>query len=98
MPLCAFMGDEVSAAGFRLAGVDAHVPSRAEAPELFQRLAGEAELIVLTAEVAGWLPQDQLRKLLVADRPLVTVIPDVRGRVQAPDLSGRLKRQLGMAE
>jgi vacuolar-type H+-ATPase subunit F/Vma7 len=98
MALCAFMGDEVSAAGFRLAGVDVHVPSRAEAPALFQRLVVDAQIVLLTAEVAGWLPQETLPRVLVADRPLVAVIPDVRGRTQPSDLSGQLKRQLGMAE
>lgn len=98
MSVCAFIGDEVSAAGFRLAGVDVHVPAAEQAAGLFRRLLGESQLILITAEVAGWLPQDLLARALRADWPLVLVIPDVRGQVQPPDLSSLLRRQLGMAE
>ncbi|MEA3278386.1 MAG: V-type ATP synthase subunit F [Pseudomonadota bacterium] len=98
MTLCAFIGDEVSAAGFRLAGVDVHVPRPEQAAGLFQRLRDEAELILLTAEAARWLPEDGLRRARAANRPLVLVIPDVRGRAQPPDISAALRRQLGMAE
>jgi vacuolar-type H+-ATPase subunit F/Vma7 len=98
MPLCAFMGDELTAAGFRLAGVEVHVPSRAAASAVFRRLAAEAELVILTAEVAGWLPAEEVRRLVVAERPQVAVIADVRGQVLPSELSTALKRQLGMAE
>jgi vacuolar-type H+-ATPase subunit F/Vma7 len=98
MALCAFLGDEVSAAGFRLAGVEVHQPTAATAIDLFQRLRGEVELLLLTAEVADWLPEEGLRRALAAGRPLVLVIPDIRGRFQPPDISARLRRQLGMAE
>lgn len=98
MSFCAFMGDEISAAGFRLAGVDVHVPGPEQAPDLFRRLLNESRLVLVTAEVAGWLSQGQLRRALIADRPAVLVIADVRGRVAAPDLASLLRRQLGMAE
>jgi vacuolar-type H+-ATPase subunit F/Vma7 len=98
MALCAFLGDEVSAAGFRLAGVEVHQPTAATAVGLFQRLRGEVELLLLTSEVADWLPEEGLRRALAAGRPLVLVIPDIRGRFQPPDISARLRRQLGMAE
>ena len=38
MTLCAFIGDELTAAGFRLAGARVHSPQAAEIPELFRRL------------------------------------------------------------
>jgi vacuolar-type H+-ATPase subunit F/Vma7 len=98
MTLCAFIGDEVSAAGFALAGIDVHVPSRDKAANLFRRLIGEAQMVLVTAEVAGWMPQEELRKALAAERPLVLVIPDVRGHAEPPDVAVVLKRQLGMAE
>lgn len=98
MTLCAFLGDEVSAAGFRLAGVEVHAPTPAEAPGLFRRLATEAELVLLTAEVAGWLPEVELRRAQAAERPQVLVIADVRARAEPPDIGAALRRQLGMAE
>jgi len=98
MAFCAFIGDEVSAAGFRLAGVDVHVPVADGAEMLFRHLLGESQLVLITAEVAAWLPADLLARTLRADRPHILVIPDLRGRVEAPDLSILLRRQLGMTE
>lgn len=94
----AFIGDDVTAAGFRLAGVDVYVPAQADLPDLFRRLSGTAGLILITAEVAGWLPAGVLERALVADRPLVLVLADVRGRYKPPDLGAALRRQLGIAE
>jgi len=98
MAFCAFIGDEVSAAGFRLAGVEVHVPAAHEAETLFRRLLGETQLILITAEAAAWLSADLLARTLQAPHPLILVIPDLRGRVAPPDLSSILRRQLGMAE
>lgn len=98
MPFCSFIGDEVSAAGFRLAGVDVHVPEPVQTPDLLRRLLIESRLVLITAEVAGRLPEDLLRRATTAARPPVLVIPDIRGRVEAPDLASLLRRQLGMAE
>ena len=98
MTVCAFMGDQVSAAGFRLAGVDVHVVADVQAADLLRRLMSESQLILITAEVAGWLPEDLLRSALTAERPLTLIVPDARGRVRPPDLSSILRRQLGMAE
>jgi vacuolar-type H+-ATPase subunit F/Vma7 len=98
MSFSAFIGDEVSAAGFRLAGVEVHVPESGQASDLFERLLARSQLLMVTAEVAAQLPEAQLRRALIAGRPLVLVVPDVRGRVPPDDLAARLRRQLGMAE
>jgi vacuolar-type H+-ATPase subunit F/Vma7 len=98
MGACAFIGDEVSAAGFRLTGVAVHVPTPAALPGLFEALCGEAELILLTAEVADWLPAERLRAALQAARPLVLVVADIRGQYPPPDVAAALRRQLGMGE
>jgi vacuolar-type H+-ATPase subunit F/Vma7 len=98
MGLCAFIGDEVSAAGFRLAGIDVQVPEPAQTLPLFQRLLGEVDILLITAEAAGRLPEAGLRRAIAADRPLVLVIPDIRGHEEPPDIGAALRRQLGMAE
>ena len=95
---CAFIGDEVSAVGFRLAGVAAHSPEPAQAPELFRRLRGEAALILVTQEALGWVGEGTVRAAMAAARPLILVIPDVRGRSAPPDIGEAIRRQLGMAE
>jgi vacuolar-type H+-ATPase subunit F/Vma7 len=98
MAFCSFLGDEVSAAGFRLAGVDVHVPGADGAEALFRRLLDESQLILITAEAAAGLPADLLARALRAASPMALVVPDLRGRVEPPDLSSLLRRQLGMAE
>jgi vacuolar-type H+-ATPase subunit F/Vma7 len=94
---CAFIGDEVSATGFRLAGVSGHCPAPHEAAALFQRLRGEAALILLTQEALGWVGERPVRAAILVGRPLVLVIPDVRGQSSPPDLGEAIRRQLGMA-
>ena len=46
MSTCALLADEVTAAGFRLAGVDVHVPDEADLARRFERLCGEAQLVL----------------------------------------------------
>jgi len=98
MAFCAFMGDEVSATGFRLAGADVHVPLPEQTPDLFRRLLSESQLVIVTAEVAGWVPEDLFRRAAISERPPVLVIADVRGRLEPSDLAALLRRELGMAE
>ncbi|SDW35367.1 V-type ATP synthase subunit F [Thiocapsa roseopersicina] len=98
MAACAFLGDEVSGLGFRLAGVEVHCPESQEVRALFLRLREETRVIVMTAEIAAALPPDLLRDAELATWPLVLVIPDVRNRVAAPDLVAEVRRRLGMAE
>jgi vacuolar-type H+-ATPase subunit F/Vma7 len=98
MTLCTLIADEITAAGFRLAGVAVEVPEPAQLAPLFQRLLGTSELLLVTAEQAARLPAGDLEAALARGRPLLLVIPDVRGAVSPPDLGQRLRRQLGLAE
>ncbi|EGV16038.1 V-type ATP synthase subunit F [Thiocapsa marina] len=98
MVACAFIGDEISGLGFRLAGVEVHCPEPREVRGLFQRLREADRVIVMTAEIAAALPPELLREAESATWPLVLVVPDVRNRVAAPDLVADVRRHLGMAE
>ena len=100
MPLStyAFIGDEVTAAGFRLGGAEVHTPAAKQVPALFQRLRDEADLLILTAEAAAQVPDDLMRQAVERDRPLLLVIADAAGRRQPDDLAAMLRRQLGMSE
>lgn len=96
--LCVFIGDELTALGFRLAGVECVRPRPEETAVLFRELRERARLILMTAEVAAALPPDLLRQAQLDTQPLVLVIPDVRRRVVPPDRPAAVRRQLGMAE
>jgi vacuolar-type H+-ATPase subunit F/Vma7 len=98
MPAPAFIGDEVSAAGFRLAGAQVRVPALGEELGELREALREAELILITAETAARIPAAVLRPILAAARPLVLLVRDVRGAVAVPDVVGPIRTQLGMAE
>jgi vacuolar-type H+-ATPase subunit F/Vma7 len=98
MSTCALLADEVTAAGFRLAGVDVHVPDDADLAQRFERICEEARLVLVTAELVARLPPSLLHRRLRASQPLVLVIPDARGRRTPEALGAVLRRQLGMAE
>ena len=95
---CAFLGDELTGLGVRLAGVECHQPAPDETVPLFRALCERVQLILMTAETAGQIPADLLARVQRAERPLVLVIPDVRLRTTPPDRVSAVRRQLGMAE
>ncbi len=91
-----FIGDEVAAAGWRLAGVDARACAPgAEATELAGAPA-EAELVLLSAEAAARTPEPQLRAALRRLHPVTVVVPDLREMLPYPDVAARMRRQLGI--
>jgi vacuolar-type H+-ATPase subunit F/Vma7 len=98
MTLCCFLGDEVSALGFRLAGVECHSPEPGELQGLLGDLLGRVELILMTADLAAMLPQGLLHRVQAAGRPLILPIADVRRQRESTDLAAEVRRQLGMAE
>jgi len=93
-----FLGDELSAAGFRLGGALARSPGPGEEAALFEWARQQAPLVLITPAVADRLPPEQLARALAATAPLVLIVPDVREREQPPDLTQALRRQLGMEE
>jgi vacuolar-type H+-ATPase subunit F/Vma7 len=93
-----FIGDRLTALGFRLGGAVVEMPEPGTEAAVFRAALEDSELVLLTAEVATHLPESLLDDALVASDPLVLVIPDVRGLSKPPDIADSLRRQLGMAE
>jgi len=98
MGAAVFIGDEITAAGFRLAGVETVVPPPEEAGEALRAARQRAALVIVTAELARHVPANELEAALIAESPAVAVIPDMRMRVEPPDLARRLRRALGIEE
>lgn len=97
MPLPVFIGDEVTACGYRLAGADVRMPAPREAAHALRRARREQPpLILMTAEYAERVPEDQLHAALAALAPPLLVVPDAAGRVPVPDLVGRIRAQVGV--
>lgn len=91
-----FLGDEVSAAGYRLAGARVRTPRPGEEAAALALARGEAPLVLLSAAVAARLAAAELGAAQAALAPLVLVVPDPQGMQPLPDLAARLRSQLGL--
>lgn len=98
MTVPVYIGDAVSAAGYRLAGLRVHVPNTDAIHTEIERACRDAPLVLLGADIAAQLPVAELDRLLSALTPAVVVVPDVRGQAALPELANRLRQQLGVLE
>lgn len=91
-----YLGDAVSAAGWRLAGAQVRCPAPgAEAAEL-ESARTQAALVLVSAGVAAGVAGAVMSQALSARRPLVLIVPDLHGQAAVPDLAMRLRAQLGL--
>jgi vacuolar-type H+-ATPase subunit F/Vma7 len=91
-----YLGDELSAAGYRLAGARVRTPVAGEAAQALAWAREQAPLVLLSAAVAAQIGEAALRPALAALAPLVLIVPDPQGEVPLPDLAARLRGQLGI--
>jgi len=91
-----FIGDELSATGFRLAGIETVVPAPEDVVPVLAAARARAALIIMTAELAARVPAAELEAAMLAEAPALAIVPDVRFRVEVPDLARRLRRVLGI--
>lgn len=91
-----FMGDELTAAGFRLTGAATITPGASDAASAFAAACEACDLLLVTAELARFIPPAALQAAQLADRPVVAIVRDVRGRVEPPALAARAKAILGI--
>jgi vacuolar-type H+-ATPase subunit F/Vma7 len=96
MSATVFIGDELSAAGWRLAGVEVVTPPPTGVAAAFAEARRHADLVIVTAEYAAAIPTATLDAAIAAERPIVSIVADVLGRTQPPDLAGRLRSTLGI--
>jgi vacuolar-type H+-ATPase subunit F/Vma7 len=92
-----YIGDEATAAGYRLAGAETRVPAEGETAEVYRRaVADGADLILLSAERAADLEAAELDAALVGLRPLTAIVPDAFGRHSPPDVAREVRIALGI--
>jgi len=96
MTAAVYLGDEVSAAGWRLAGAAVRTPGPGEEASALAWARAQAPLVLLSAAVAAGIGEPTLRAALSALQPLLLVMPDLHGAVPLPDLAARLRAQLGL--
>lgn len=102
MALLHYVGDEIAAAGWRLAGAAVHVPAAGDEAAALSaaRAAARATgaLVLVSAATAARIDAVLVQGAVAAPAPLVLVIPDTQGQVAMPDFAARLRTQLGLDE
>lgn len=91
-----YIGDEIGAAGHRLAGTQVLVPGVGEEAQALSAACRHGTWVLLSSEIAQRLPAAVLAHACAARHPLVLVVPDTQGQVPRPDLALRLRTQLGL--
>jgi len=91
-----FIGDEISAAGYRLAGAAVFTPSPSDMLTTFEAACSQASVVMITAEASRHIPPARLNAAQTKPDPLVVVINDIRSQVYAPDLEDHVHNILGL--
>jgi vacuolar-type H+-ATPase subunit F/Vma7 len=90
-----YIGDELDAAGYRLAGADARVPRAGGEAECFDAARSEALLVLLGGATAARIPAESLEAALAAAAPLVMIVPQRRAGEERAGPAERVRRLLG---
>lgn len=92
-----FLGDELTAAGYRLAGADVRIIRPDDAgPALTAARTEGYPLILMTAECAEGVAESRLYDALAAVSPQLLLVPDAAGRVPVPDFAVYVRQRLGV--
>lgn len=92
----AFIGDEVTGVGYRLAGADVQCPEPDDTSAAFDKACAHADVVMVTAEAARHIPPQALADAEAASAPLLLIIEDAHGRMGPPDLETEVRNILGL--
>ena len=98
MALICYIGDEVSAAGFRLAGASVIVPIPGRETAALAKARADFAVVLIDAAVAARISSRDLALARSTIVPLMLIVPDLRGEIAMPDVAARLRAQLGLEE
>ena len=98
MSVTAFIGDEISAAGYRLCGVEVYIADSVNALSLIKQACESASLVLVSSSTAQYLTTGERAVLMENITPAVVVVPDVTAKQPVPDIATMIHKQLGMLE
>ena len=98
MALLCYIGDEATAAGFRLAGASVVRPVEGGEAAALASALEHASLVLVSASVAARIPAREMARAELALAPLTLIVPDLNDEVPPPDLATRLRGQLGLED
>jgi len=93
----AVIADEVTALGWRLVGARIFMPGARSAQDCWHEARRSADLVLITAQHAAAITPAELEAALLADKPLLLVMADLRGRQEPSDLDAEVRRALGVS-
>jgi vacuolar-type H+-ATPase subunit F/Vma7 len=91
------IADEVSALGWRLAGAQALIVAQDSVEARLAEVRHDADLVLITADLAKRLPDSVLEAALLAEKPLLVVIAGLGDGSEPPDLEQEVMHVLGIA-
>ena len=98
MTMPVFIGDEVTAAAYRLIGLRTHVVVHGAVLKAFEAAREDADLLLITAACASELGSERLDAAMREAKPLILVVPDAGGQGAPPDLDKEVDRVLGIEQ
>jgi vacuolar-type H+-ATPase subunit F/Vma7 len=94
---CVVIADEITALGWRLTGAQIQLPDARTVGQCFTIALRDADLLLISAQLAASVPAAQLQDALRSQRPLVLVIADLQHQCEPPDVQDEVRRALGVA-
>jgi vacuolar-type H+-ATPase subunit F/Vma7 len=98
MPVAEYIGDEISAAGYRLCGIDVHIADEHNTLTLVKAACARASLVLLGSKTALYINRKELEALMLNIEPPVMIVPDAGKLQSVPDITSLIYKQLGMLE
>jgi vacuolar-type H+-ATPase subunit F/Vma7 len=98
MPVIVFIGDELSAAGYRLCGIDTCIADSSDVLSIVEQACEHASLVLVGSSTTQYLDHAELDTLMEKITPPVLIVPAVNGKHPVPDITSMIHRQLGMLE
>jgi vacuolar-type H+-ATPase subunit F/Vma7 len=92
----AIIADEITAVGWRLVGAQVQTSDAGTVSDCLRVALSDADLVLITAELASAMPDSQLQEALLSERPLVLVMADLKHEREPPDIQDEVRRALGV--
>ncbi|MBF0444898.1 MAG: hypothetical protein HQL68_04865 [Magnetococcales bacterium] len=93
-----FIGDEISAAGWALAGMEVITPSAGSEEYTVREALRDTEMLIITAQIAQNITPGLLEKILTSTSVLTHVVGDMQNQQPQPDYEAQLRTKLGLGQ
>jgi vacuolar-type H+-ATPase subunit F/Vma7 len=93
-----FIGDEISAAGWALAGMEVITPLVGSEERTVKEALRDAEMLIITYEVAQNITPALLEKILTSTSVLTHMVGDMQNQLPQPDYEAQLRAKVGLGQ